>query len=296
MGAASMEIGTEAHKRLFCGEFTATHRPFEPEELPWPNLDEAELARLQAVPFWQEVFHTERRAGAIVGQFALTINDPAIREAVDLQGYEEARHARLIRHLIDRYQVNATELPLEELPKDIHTAFLDFGYGECIDAFLGFGMFKIARQAGFLPEALFQVLDLLMYEETRHIVFFVNWMAYQEARRGRGAKPLRALTSAWYYSRVLRRLLGTLRQGMRDKGDGRDFLPTEMQGLLGDFSVRTLVGECLRENERRMSAFDPRLLKPQLLPFLGRAAAVVLRIPRRTTRYSGDRAAQLTRQ
>ena len=49
--------------------------------------------------------------------------------------------------------------PLEPLGPDIETAFKDFGFGECVDSFLGFGVFKIARQSGFLPEAMFEIFD-----------------------------------------------------------------------------------------------------------------------------------------
>jgi hypothetical protein len=95
----------------------------------------------------------------------------------------------------------------------METAFIDFGFGECMDSFLGFGAFKTARQSEFLPESMFEIFDVLMYEETRHIVFFINYMAWREVQRGRGAAPLRALTSAWHYGRTLSRLLGMVRRG-----------------------------------------------------------------------------------
>ncbi len=38
-----------------------------------------------------------------------------------------------------------------------------------------------------------------MYEETRHIVFFINWMAYTEAQRGWVARTILPLTSLHYY-------------------------------------------------------------------------------------------------
>jgi len=271
-----MKLGSQAHKELFCNQFKATHRVFEPEELPWPELGESDLARLRAVPFWQEVFHTERRAGAIVRAFAETVHDPLLREAIDLQGYEEARHARLIRVMIERYGLEAKEQPVEKLPDDAVTAFVDFGYGECFDAFLGFGVFKIARQSRFLPDALFALFDVLMHEETRHIVFFVNWMAYHEVERGRGAAPLRALTSVYYYARALGRLVGTVRRGA--ESDGVNFSATQADVFLDDFSVRRLVRECLSENARRMAEFDPDLLRPRLLPALGRIASSALRL------------------
>ena len=193
----TIKVGSDAHKELFCRQFLDTHELYDPPALPWPELDDAQLARLRAVPFWQEVYHTERRAGAIVAAFAPTIKDPLVREAVALQGVEEARHAQLLRVMIDRYGLDATEQPIEKFPPNLETAFIDFGFGECLDSFLGFGAFKTARQSKFLPERMFEIFDVLMHEETRHIVFFINYMAWREVRRGRGAAPLRKMISAW---------------------------------------------------------------------------------------------------
>ena len=101
--------------------------------------------------------------------------------------------------MIQRYGIAADERPLEEPSPDLYRAFADFGYGECLDAFLGFGVFKIARRAGYLPEPMFAIFETLLHEENRHIVFFVNWMAWEQARRGRGASWLRAAVAARYY-------------------------------------------------------------------------------------------------
>jgi hypothetical protein len=199
-----------------------------------------------------------------------------VREAVDLQGFEEARHARLIGHLIERYGLTAREQPLTKFPDDIETAFIDFGYGECVDAFFGFGAYQFARRSGFLPESMFSVLDVLMLEETRHIVFFVNWMAWREVRRGRGAPVLRGLTSAWFHGRAVGRHLKTIRKGK--PGGEHNFSATQADVFKDGFSVRGLMGECLSENERRMRAFDSRLLRPRLMPGLTAAAHSVMKL------------------
>jgi hypothetical protein len=272
-----MKVGSEAHKELFCRQFLETHELYDPATLPWPDLDVAQLSRLRSVPFWQEVYHTERRAGAIVAAFTPKVQDPLVREAVALQGVEEARHARLLRVMIDRYGLEATEQPMEEFPPNLETAFIDFGFGECMDSFLGFGAFKTARQSEFLPERMFEIFDVLMYEETRHIVFFINYMAWRQVQRGRGVALLRALTSAWYYGRALSRLLSMVRRG-KGANDGKDFTVTEANLFLEGFSFRQFVEDCYRENARRMSVFDPTLLQPRLLPAIADMAASGLRL------------------
>ena len=272
-----VKVGSEAHKELFCRQFLHTHELYDPATLPWPQLDDAQLSRLRSVPFWQEVYHTERRAGAIVAAFTPMVEDTLVREAVALQGVEEARHAHLLRVMIDRYGLDATEQPIERFPQNLETAFIDFGFGECLDSFLGFGAFKTARQSQFLPEEMFEIFDVLMYEETRHIVFFINYMAWREVQRGRGVAPLRALVSAWYYGRALSRLLGMVRRG-KDSNDGKDFAITEANMFLEGFSFRQFVEDCYRENARRMSVFDPDLLQPRLLPAVADMALAGLRL------------------
>ncbi len=271
-----IEAGSDTHKDLFCRQFIDTHEVFDPATLAWPTLDEAELVRLRGVPFWQEVYHTERRAGAIVDAFTPYITDPVVREAVALQGVEETRHAKLIRVLIDRYGLEATEQPLETFPADLETAFIDFGFGECLDAFLGFGAFKTARQSAFLPEGMFEIFDVLMYEETRHIVFFINYMAWREKQRGHIAMT-RALKSAWFYGRAARRLMGMVRRGQQPN-DGQDFAVTQANMFLDGFSFRQFVEDCYRENARRMSVFDPDLMQPRLLPAVADLAVRGLRL------------------
>jgi hypothetical protein len=271
-----MQIGSEAHKEWFCRHFIESHREFEPARLPWPRLDDAALDRMRAVPFWQEVLHTERRAGAIVQAFAQTIDDPLVREAVGLQGFEEERHAALLGVMVERYGLSATRQELEPIGPDLHTAFADFGYGECLDSFLGFGVFKIAREARFLPEALFDIFDTLMIEETRHVVFFINWMAWHEAQQGRGSRIWRAALSARYYGRALGRLLGTVRRG-RQVNDGTDFSATQVGVFLDGFSLHRLVEACCTEHARRMADFPSGLLRPRLLPALAGTALPVMR-------------------
>ena len=272
-----IKVGSEAHKELFCRQFIESYIDFDPPQLPWPELTPEELARLRGVPFWQEVYHTERRAGAIVKAFTPHVKDPLVREAVALQGVEETRHARLLATMIERYGIDATEQPLETFPAKLEIAFIDFGFGECLDAFLGFGAFKTARESKFLPEGMFEIFDMLMLEETRHIVFFINYMAWRQVQQGRGLVPIRTLTNAYFYARAARRLTGMVGRG-KQQNDGRNFAVTQANMFLDGFSFRDFVEDCYRENARRMEAFDPDLLQPRLLPSIADMAASGLRI------------------
>ncbi|BAY10664.1 ferritin-like domain-containing protein [Calothrix sp. NIES-2098] len=270
-----MKIGSEFHKELFCRSFIDSHIKYQPEQLPWPELDAVSLDRLRKIPFWEEALNTELAAGAKINAYLPMISDPFLYEAVALQGEEEARHGRLFQFLIQHYGIETSGQPPAQLSGNPEQAFIDFGYGECLDSFLGFGLFKIARQSGFLPEPMFKIFDLLLQEEARHIVFFVNWIAYIQVSRGRGAKVLRGLSSVWNYGKAAQRMMGVVDRS--SQSNSQDFAATEASVFLDNFSVELLISECLAENARRMSEFDSRLLQPQLLPTLAKGALRVVR-------------------
>ena len=116
-----------------------------------------------------------------------------------------------------------------------------------------------------------------MYEETRHIVFFINWMAYTEAQRGWVARTVLPLTSFHYYLRALRRMLGLARRG-KEMNDGKNFAATQVSMFLDGFNFRQFLEDCYSENSRRMSAFEPELLRPGFLPQLTETALKALRL------------------
>jgi hypothetical protein len=112
-------------------------------------------------------------------------------------------------------------------------------------------------------------------------VFFVNWMAWQEAVEGHGSGAWRALVSARYYLRAIVRLVDTVRRG-RKENDGKDFSATQASVFLDGFTFRRFVEECYAENARRMADFNTDLLRPRFLPALAATALSGLRLlPRR---------------
>jgi len=123
---------------------------------------------------------------------------------------------------------------------------------------------------------MFAIFETLMFEETRHIVFFVNWMAWQAARHGSGALARRA-AALRYYGRAVGRLMGLVRRG-QVVNDGRDFSATQASLFLEGFTFRGFLADCYAENARRMEAFDADLLRPRFLPALADAALVALRL------------------
>jgi len=276
-----MRIGSQEHRNLFCRWFIDTHLAYEPEELPWPELDEVSLERLRGIPVWSTALQVELNAGAMVNGFAQRQSDGLIREAIALQGYEEDRHARMIGALVDRYQLRATRS--EPKVRPTRRAFIDFGYNECLDSFFGFGIFRLAREARFLPETLTSLFARVLFEEARHIVFFVNWIAYERAVSGYVAVARVGATALGY----LRALLKTIGRAKEAKEDSGVFAAGDM---FQDLTFSKFLQACLAENEAHMASFAPELLRPRTIPTIAQGALSLIQTGGRIREFSRARA------
>ena len=131
------------------------------------------------------------------------------------------------------------------------------GYGECIDSFFAFGMVALARDTEFLPHALLDVLEPIVQEEVRHILFLVNWVAYKRQQQPALLRPLLplALPRLVRGRRLRPRPLRRQRRGQRRQRrlQGRLHRERRLARSTGDFSVRGFVARCLDENTRRFA-------------------------------------------
>jgi hypothetical protein len=288
--STALKLGSEEHKSLLCRTFIDTHDPFKPTEIRWPDLDAETLQRLKDMPVWNEATRTEAATAVKVQSLGDIEKDPLLAEAISLQGYEEGRHAEVLMLLTRHYGIPVTPFPPPEVPKDPTLAFLRTGYGECLDSFFAFGLFRLGERAELFPKALIDVFEQIMQEEARHILFIVNWAAYLRARRPLAMRPAFDLWRGWnIVAQAFDRLKGALamaggdgkkKDEKKDPETGRDAnqvgFTMKSHSMFGDFSLRAFLETCLEENARRLAPYDARLLRPMLVPSVVKTFVKVL--------------------
>ncbi len=247
---------------------------YVPEQVQWPTLSEESKTRLVSLPFWQEAVSTENVTSNTVAAAAALEADPALRKAIELQGFEEGRHARLLRGLTAHYNIKIDSPPPYE-PHDLEHDFLFAGFGECFDSFFAFGLFALARESGFFEAQLVEVFEPVVQEEARHILFFVNWVKYRRSQLSWWRRPAFSLRCGWIilkqvWSRV--KTARTLAGPEPDKAPAAaaedNFTLSAHQDLGEDVTLHKLLGLCLRENAARLAPYDARLARPRLVPAL----------------------------
>jgi len=268
----ALRPGSETHKTAFCRLLLDTHNPYKPAVIDWPRLDNEARDRLVGLPIWDIAVQTEGKASTRVLSYADAVADPLLREAVVLNGFEEGRHKQVLANLVEAYGIPLAPEPHYLPPRHPEWAFMVTGFSECIDSFFAFGLFAVARQSRFFPPDLIDTFEPIMQEEARHILFFVNWVAWHRRNLSWWRRP-------WFWCRVAAVWIFLVyeRIGLaRDAGASRDATPQDNNFTLHgtkavadiDLSAAALFDLCLAENERRMAGYEPRLLRPQVVPRL----------------------------
>jgi hypothetical protein len=277
--------GSEAHKTAFCRMLLDTHNRYKPSIIDWPALDAEARDRLVGLPIWDIAVQTEGKACLRVRSYAETIEDPLLRQAVELNGFEEGRHKEVLSNLVQAYGIDLAPEPEYMRPRDAEWAFMVTGFSECIDSFFAFGLFALAKRSGFFPPALVDTFEPVMQEEGRHILFFVNWLAWHIRKLPPWRRPLfRAkIVAVWAF--LVWERIGIARSGDGvgrggSAGEDNNFTLTGSKSVgAADLSVAELIDVCLAENQRRLAGYDARLLRPTTVPRLMRLARRFVRLP-----------------
>lgn len=264
-------IGSEAHKTLFCRTLLDTFNPYRPAVLDWPKLDDAARQRLVGLPIWDIAVQTEGRAGLRVKTYAAQIADPLLARAIALNAFEESRHKHVLANLVQAYGLTLAPEPEYVKPRDAEWAFIVTGYSECIDSFFAFGLFEIARRSGFFPPQLVESFEPVMQEEGRHILFFVNWAAWHSRNLAWWRRPWFALRRLGVWALLIWERL-SLARDVNGNVQDNNFTVTGASQVGVDIRLADLFDLCLAENDRRLSMYDRRLLRPRVVPMLVRFA------------------------
>jgi hypothetical protein len=224
-----------------------THNPYRPSIVDWPILDPEARDRLVSLPIWGVATQTEGNARLRVLSYADTIEDPLLREAIEIDGFEETRHKQVQSHIVQAYGI--------PWRRNRHTCVRDIPNGRsCSPVFA-------SASTPSSPSAC------------------LRWPSDRDFFRLASSTP----SNLWCRKRAdifsflsigLPRIGATCRRG--DAFSSCVFTGGKAVGGV-EMSAAVLIGVCLSEHERRFAGYDARLLRPNVMPYLMRFASCFLR-------------------
>jgi hypothetical protein len=278
--AGRIRLGSDDHLRLFCLELLETHDPYRPAVIDWPKLDDVTRNRIVSLPIWDIAVQTEGRAGMNVKAFGVRLAAGLLKEAVDMNAFEESRHKVVLANMVAFYGIQLEPEPAYRTPRDPEWAFMVTGYSECIDSFFGFGLFDLAKQSGFFPTELVDTFEPVMREEGRHILFFVNWVAWWRRNMPWWRRPWFELKVLAVWAFLIWERIGIAGQmESSDKAQDSNFTLNGSRELGVEITFAELARICLAENDRRLAPYDRRLIRPVFVPNMMRLALRFMKKP-----------------
>ena len=280
-----VRLGSPEHLMLFSRMILDTHDPYRPALIDWPELEPETREKIVSLPIWDMAVQTEGRTGLFVKTFGETVQDPLLKSAVQMDAFEERRHKVVLADMVQSYGIELQPEPEYKTPRDAEWAFMRSGYSECIDSFFGFGLFKLAKDTGFFPAELIDTFEPVMREEGRHILFFVNWVVWWRRNMPWWRRPYfeAKVIIVWLFL-IWERIDMAKGMGDNSKAQENNFTLNGSKELGVEVSFAELARICLAENDRRLAAYDQRLIRPRFVPGMIR---FVLRFMR-SSRPAGD--------
>ncbi len=268
-GSGELKPGTGQFRDAFCALLLETFNPYKPAIIEWPVLQPDELARLTALPFWDTAVAIEGRASLRMRAHAEALKDRLIGKALALNADEESRHKVVLHNMLEFYRIQLGQEPVYRAPTDTEFGFLRTGFGECINSFFAFGLFDLARSSRFFPPPLVEAFEPIIQEEARHIMFFANYVAHRRATlRGVRYLAFQAKCAIAVAEQFLSRLSMAVKARSSRKKVKSNFLTKGVSAVAAPTSPLDFFALCLRENDRRMGGYEPRLLRPMMMPSL----------------------------
>ncbi len=123
-------------------------------------------------------------------------------------------------------------------------------------------LFKAAKDTGYFPPELVQTFDPVVNEEARHILFFVNWVAWHRRNMPLWRRPYFELKvlAVWLFLVYERMgIASDVSNGQQDN----NFTVNGAEALGSDINVGELIALCVAENDRRLKPYDNRLKRPR---------------------------------
>jgi len=273
---APMRRGDDAYRAMFSRMLLDTFNPYKPAVIDWPVLDPDARQRLVSLPIWDIAVQTEGRARLRILSYARAVREGLLREAFELMAFEEGRHKEVLSHLVRAYGIELDPEPEYLEPRDPEWGFMVTGYSECIDSFFAFGLFELARRSGYFPPELVETFEPVIQEEGRHILFFVNWVAWHKRTMPLWRRPWFLLKTAAVWAFLVRERIGLARDVSAGGKEDANFTVQGASAVGGEVDTTELMRICLAENDRRLGGYDPRLLRPTTVPRLVRIALRVM--------------------
>ena len=183
--------GSEAHKTAFCRMLLDTHNPYKPAIIEWPALDAEARDRLVSLPIWDIAVQTEGKARLRVLSYAASDRRPAAAARRSSSTASRRGATRRCSPTSSRPMASGWRPSRNIAARAIRNGpSWSPASASASTASSPSACSRWRKRSGFFPPALVDTFEPVMQEEGRHILFFVNWVAWHRRNLPWWRRPL----------------------------------------------------------------------------------------------------------
>ena len=266
------QLGSYQHKKLSCELITENHQDFDLNQLDWPDLDSETRAKLAGLP-WRSLGQPYLTAAQVIQTFGANHKATILRQALTQMATETQRQGQFLQGIAARYGVNGVKSLKSTRNLAVDDSFVGADYkrvSHCLNVsfFLGAGLYELVAQANYLPQELLKLFDQQLDEQARHACFFVNWLVIEAQEQQKPEYEGLGLFALWYQRQQILSLVRALNRNEYDDNLPKDPSPGDI--FMGQWRFSEFLQACSQGYERRFSAFDAKLKRPNFLPQVAR--------------------------
>ena len=230
--------------------------------------------RLRELEFWSWGYAQLHQSGKLAQVFAEGIRGTLLQEAIAQLGNNNLTLAQAVKTLCKKNRFGNITVQSSVATAASEAAFKQSSHQNHMMFFFSCGLYEFALRENYLQSDLMACWNQMLDLQASHILFFVNWLAFESHVR---QKPEYELSGLWSLFELRSQWFSILKKLNRSEYD--DNLPNNPKNIdyfLGKHNLSEFLDVCEQGYCSRFESFDEQLIRPRILIQTSRAFRTLL--------------------
>lgn len=228
-----------------------------------PSLDDSTRKKLAELNIWAEVYDQHQQAGWVAQSYSQVVKGSLLQRAIAQIAENELALAQSLKTLCKENRLGTINVGNHDSVPASEVAFRKSCHRSNLSLFLASGLYELASQDGYLQPDLLNLWNEVLNIQACHVLFFMNWLAFEAQVKQKPDYELSGLGSLWTHKKQWLAIFNKLNRSEYDDNLPRD--PKQIDYFLGKENYSSFLDACERNYRDRFESLDSRLLRPRIL-------------------------------
>lgn len=231
--------------------------------LTFPALDELTQKRLAELQFWPSIYGQLHRASVIAQSLSQSAQGSLLQGAITQLAQDNLAIAAAVKTFCQERHLTDSNFTKTSVSSPSKSDFKAICHQNNMGLLWMSGLYELAIQEDYLQADILAILDQILMLQARHILFFLNWLAFESHVKQKPEYELKGLLSFLPLKGLWFETFKKLNRSEYD--DTLPIDPDESDYFLGKYGYSDFVQACESNYLARFTGYDERLVQPRTL-------------------------------